>query len=63
MFFFVFFYFFPEGEIPSEPENSGQHYGKQTDPFGIFVFLPSVDFLDNSSARFPEFYFFLECQT
>lgn len=60
--FFSFGFFFSEGEIPSEPENSGQRYGKQTDPSGIFVFLPSVDFLDNSSAMFPEFYFFLECQ-
>lgn len=55
--------FFSKGEIPSEPGNRGQRYGKQTDPSGIFVFLPSVDFLDNSSsAMFPEFYFFLEGQ-
>lgn len=53
--------FLSEGEIPFEPENSSQSYGKGAAPSGIFALLSSMDLLDNSSsAIFPEFYFFHE---
>jgi hypothetical protein len=49
-----------EQDVPSEPENSGQSYGKQTEPSGIFVYsLVFISLTTHMPDMFPEFYSFL----